>query len=116
MRDISLAIQTTVEGGTDKSRSGVACIRDLAGHGVGVSIHEGPSIPNFVHGREGREVLCAGMTLAIEPMTTLGSPYTRRCPVDNWGARTVDGKWSAHFEHTVLLTPEGPEILTEVDV
>ncbi|MBD3175973.1 MAG: type I methionyl aminopeptidase [Armatimonadia bacterium] len=112
VRDISSAIQKAVEGGTTGSKTGMMCIRDLAGHGVGAAIHEGPSIPNYVHRGEGKLTLSEGMTLAIEPMTTMGSPYTKRCPVDNWGARTVDGKWSAHYEHTVLVTKTGGDVLT----
>lgn len=112
VRDISEAIQKAVEGSISASSTGMRCIRDLAGHGVGCAVHEEPSIPNYVHRGEGKLALRAGMTLAIEPMTTYGQPYTRRCPIDNWAARTVDGEWSAHFEHTVLITEAGPEVLT----
>jgi methionyl aminopeptidase len=114
VRDISAVIQRTVEGGTSVSTTGMRCIRDLAGHGVGASVHEGPSIPNYVHRGEGRLLLREGMTLAIEPMTTFGEPYTKRCAIDHWGACTVDGEWSAHYEHTVLVTTSGPEVLTAV--
>lgn len=102
--DISRAIQAHVEG------HGFSVVRDLVGHGVGLSMHEPPEIPNF--GRAGAgEKIKPGMTLAIEPMVNLGERYTRTLD-DGWTVVTVDGLPSAHFEHTVLTTAKGPEILT----
>ena len=102
--DISNAVQTYIE-----SR-GLSIVREFVGHGVGRSMHEEPQIPNY--GRKGKgSKLKAGMTLAIEPMVNLGSPKVRVLP-DGWTAVTLDGKPSAHFEHTVLITNNGPEILT----
>lgn len=102
--DISNAIQTYVE-----SR-GFSVVRDMVGHGVGESMHEPPQIPNF--GRKGTlEKIKPGMTLAIEPMVNMG---THRIDTlnDGWTIVTADRKPSAHFEHTVLTTETGPEILT----
>ena len=102
--DISNAVQTYIE-----SR-GLAIVRDFVGHGVGRSMHEEPQIPNY--GRKGRgEKLKPGMTLAIEPMVNLGTPSVRVLS-DGWTAVTLDSKPSAHFEHTVLISEDGPEILT----
>ncbi len=102
--DISNAVQRYVE-----SR-GLSIVRDFVGHGVGVSMHEEPQIPN--HGKKGKgPKLKAGMTLAIEPMVNLGAPGVR-VTSDGWTAVTIDGKPSAHFEHTVLITQNGAEILT----
>jgi len=102
--DISSAIQTYVEG------HGFSVVRDLVGHGVGVSMHEPPEIPNF--GRPGTgDRIKPGMTLAIEPMVNLGGFQTRTLS-DGWTVVTADGLPSAHFEHTVLTTGKGPEILT----
>ncbi len=102
--DISHAIQTFVEA------RGLGVVRDLVGHGVGRSMHEEPQIPNF--GRRGAgERIRPGMTLAIEPMVTMGS-YRVKTLADGWTVVTVDGKPAAHFEHTVLTTERGPEILT----
>lgn len=112
VRDISAAIQAAVEDRQAPGRPRMACIRDLAGHGVGLSVHEAPSVANFADDTGGRMKLREGMTLAIEPMSSLGAAFTQRCPVDNWGMRTIDGSWSAHFEHTVLITREGPDVLT----
>ncbi len=103
--DISHEIQTFVE-----SR-GYSVVRAFVGHGVGRDLHEEPQIPNF--GPPGRgPVLRAGMTLAIEPMVNEGS-YKVVILDDGWTARTVDGKLSAHFEHTVLVTKDAPRILTK---
>ena len=102
--DISNAVQTYIE-----SR-GLAVVRDFVGHGVGRSMHEEPQIPNYGRKGEGKK-LKPGMTLAIEPMVNLGTPGIRVL-CDGWTAITVDGKPSAHFEHTVLINEDGPEILT----
>ena len=102
--DISYAVQRFVE-----SRR-LSVVRDFVGHGVGRSMHEKPEIPNF--GRKGKgDKLAPGMTLAIEPMVNLGKAGVK-FDADGWTARTQDGKPSAHFEHTVLITEDGPEILT----
>jgi len=105
--DISHAIQDYVEA------NGFSVIRELSGHGVGVQLHEEPAIPNF--GRPGKGIrLVAGMTLAIEPMVNLGS-YEVWTDKNGWTVKTKDGKPSAHFEHTVLVTDSAPEILTELN-
>ncbi|MGH7996757.1 MAG: type I methionyl aminopeptidase [Opitutaceae bacterium] len=104
--DISNTIQTYVEG------NGLSVVRDMVGHGVGVAMHEPPEIPNF--GRPGAgERIRPGMTLAIEPMVNLGG-YPTRTLTDGWTVVTADGSPSAHFEHTVLTTAKGPEILTQI--
>ena len=102
--DISAAIQGFVEG------NGFSVVRDMVGHGVGVEMHEPPEIPNF--GRHGTGPrIKPGMTLAIEPMVNLGG-YRTKTLGDGWTVVTADGSPSAHFEHTVLTTGRGPEILT----
>jgi len=102
--DIASAIQTYVEA------HGFSVVRDMVGHGVGVAMHEPPEIPNF--GRKGTgEKIKPGMTFAIEPMVNLGG-YRTKALSDGWTIVTADGSASAHFEHTVLTTDNGPEILT----
>jgi len=102
--DISHAIQTHVES------HGFGIVRDMVGHGVGLSMHEEPQIPNF--GKPGKgDLIKPGMTLAIEPMVNLGG-YKTKTLADGWTVVTADGSPSAHFEHTVLTTERGPEILT----
>jgi len=102
--DVSNAIQRHVEG------NGFSVVREMVGHGVGVRMHEPPEIPNF--GRRGTgDRIRPGMTLAIEPMVNAGSHRTKTLP-DGWTVVTEDGSLSAHFEHTVLTTDQGPEILT----
>jgi methionyl aminopeptidase len=97
-------VQTYVEA------NGFSVVRDMVGHGVGVSMHEPPEIPNF--GRKGSgDKIKAGMTFAIEPMVNMGN-YRTKTLSDGWTIVTADGSPSAHFEHTVLTTDEGPEILT----
>ena len=102
--DISATIQQFVEG------HGFSVVRDMVGHGVGVSMHEPPEIPNFGRKNTGDKIR-AGMTLAIEPMVNLGAFKTKTLS-DGWTVVTADGSPSAHFEHTVLTTEHGPEILT----
>lgn len=102
--DVSHAIQGVVEG------AGFSVIRSLVGHGVGRHYHEDPHIPNF--GEPGRGPrLSEGMTIAIEPMITAGASDVLVME-DGWTIRTQDGSMSAHFEHTVAITPDGPRILT----
>jgi methionyl aminopeptidase len=104
--DISLAVQTFVES------HGFSVVREMVGHGVGQSMHEEPQIPNFVDRKRNRtDEIRPGMTLAIEPMVNLGAAAVRTL-ADGWTVVTADGKPSAHFEHTVLTTDSGPEILT----
>ena len=106
LSDISHAVQTVVEG------QGFAVIREFVGHGIGRSLHEDPQIPNF--GPPGRgPVLQAGMTMAIEPMTSSGS-WRVRILGDGWTAVTQDGSLAAHFEHTVALTDKGVVVLSRL--
>ncbi|MCA9763899.1 MAG: type I methionyl aminopeptidase [Gemmatimonadetes bacterium] len=102
--DIGHAVQTVAEA------AGYGVVRELVGHGIGTRFHEEPQVPNF--GVPGRgPTLKAGMTIAIEPMITIGDPATKTLS-DKWTVVTKDGTWSAHFEHTVAITAEGPAILT----
>src|SRR4029078_8334743 len=101
--DISRAIQNYVEG------NGFSVVREFVGHGVGRSMHEEPQIPNFVE-KKSSPKLRAGMTLAIEPMVNAGKPEVKILN-DGWTVVTKDGSLSAHFEHTVLITENEPEIL-----
>ncbi|HVT39990.1 MAG TPA: type I methionyl aminopeptidase [Gemmatimonadaceae bacterium] len=102
--DIGAAIEGAVVDG------GFVVVRDLVGHGVGHLMHEEPQVPN--HGKPKRGMkLVAGLTLAVEPMVNAGSPNTRTLG-DKWTVVTADGSRSAHFEHTVAVTAEGPRVLT----
>lgn len=104
--DIGSAVQRYCE-----SR-GYGVVRDFTGHGVGKAIHEDPPVPNF--GTPGRGArLLPGMTIAIEPMINEGSGAVKVLP-DGWTVKTRDGKLSAHFEHTVAVTTDGPVILTQI--
>lgn len=102
--DVSSAVQRVLVKG------GYGIVRDLVGHGVGHHLHEEPDIPNFGFAGSG-PVLKAGMTIAIEPMATLGT-HAVTLDDDQWTIRTADGSLAAHFEHTVLITERGYEILT----
>jgi len=102
--DIGHSIQTVVEGG------GFSVVRSLVGHGVGRAYHEDPQIPNFGAPGRGPELL-PGMTLAIEPMINAGGPEVVM-HADEWSISSADGSLSAHFEHTVAVTEEGPRVLT----
>lgn len=102
--DISHAIQSYVES------KGYSVVREYVGHGIGRNMHEDPQVPNF--GLPGRGVrLREGMTLAIEPMVNEGT-YEVHVLDNNWTVVTADGKLSAHYENTIAITPDGPEILT----
>jgi methionyl aminopeptidase len=106
LSDISHAVQAVVEG------AGFGVIREFVGHGIGRSLHEDPQIPNF--GPPGRgPTLQVGMTLAIEPMTSMGS-WQVRILQDGWTAVTQDGSYAAHFEHSVALTENGVLILSRL--
>ncbi len=103
--DVGAAVQEHVEA------AGFSVVRDFVGHGIGTQLHEEPQIPNFGsrgHGAKLRE----GMVLAIEPMVNYGKPEAKVLG-DKWTAVTVDGSYSAHFEHCVAVTKNGPMILTE---
>ena len=102
--DIGAAVQQVVE------RAGFSVVRELVGHGIGTEFHEEPQVPNYGKPKR-REKLVPGLTIAIEPMVNVGSPGTRTLP-DRWTIVTVDGKRSAHFEHTVAITENGPRVLT----
>lgn len=102
--DISAAIQTYVES------HGYSVVREYVGHGVGAAMHEAPEIPNYGHPGRGPRLL-RGMTLAIEPMVNAGSAAIRQMN-DGWTVKTLDGKWAAHYENTILITDGEPEILT----
>ncbi len=106
LRRVSAAVQNYVEA------AGFSVVRKYVGHGIGLKFHEEPQIPNFVEkGRNGGVILKPGMTLAIEPMVNAGGYETATC-ADGWTVVTADGSKSAHFEHTILVTDEGAEILT----
>lgn len=105
--DISAAVQSYVEA------RGYSVVRQYVGHGVGTSLHEAPEVPNF--GTAGHGVrLVSGMTIAIEPMVNAGSYGVKVLP-DGWTVLTSDGSLSAHFEHTVAITDNGPQIMTVCD-
>jgi methionyl aminopeptidase len=85
-------------------------VRDLVGHGIGTGFHEDPQVPNYGKPKRGVR-LQTGLTIAIEPMVNVGMPATRTMP-DRWTVVSVDGTRSAHFEHTIAITENGPRILT----
>jgi methionyl aminopeptidase len=106
LSDIGHAVQTRAE------RDGYSVVRVFAGHGIGRRLHEPPWIPNY--GKAGRGPrLLPGMVFAIEPMVDAGGPDVRMLD-DEWTAVTADGSLSAHFEHTILITDHGPEVLTRI--
>lgn len=108
--DIGAAIQRFIRG----TNKGYGIVREYTGHGIGREFHE---LPQIVHvGKEGTgELFRPGMTFTIEPMINLGTANTLLSPLDGWTVTTADGKWSAQWEHTVLVTEQGVEILTTVD-
>lgn len=102
--DIGHSIQQYVE------QQGYSVVRQFVGHGIGTNLHEAPEVPNY--GIPGRGIrLMPGMTLAIEPMVNVGN-YDVKVMPDGWTVLTKDGSLSAHFEHTIVITPDGPQILT----
>jgi methionyl aminopeptidase len=102
--DIGHAVESTV------APEGYAVLRDYTGHGIGRAMHEAPDVPN--HGRPGRgRPLKAGMVLAVEPMVVAGSPDVVELD-DGWTVVTVDGSRACHWEHTIAITDDGPEVLT----
>lgn len=105
--DIGAAVEAVLQAGK------LGIIRDMVGHGVGLEMHMGPDVPNY--GRKGSgKLLEPGDTIAIEPMATLGGERVYTDPDDQWTILTKDGSLAAHFEHTVLITEDGAEILTQL--
>lgn len=102
--DIGAAVQGVVEA------AGFTVVRDLVGHGIGTTFHEEPQVPNYGKPKR-KEKLVPGLTIAIEPMVNAGGPATRTL-ADKWTIVTMDGSRSAHFEHTVAITADGPRVLT----
>ena len=107
VQDISAAVQRTTE------EAGFSVVRSLVGHGIGRSMHEDPQVPNFGEPGHG-PLLQPGMTLAIEPMINAGSPDVWMAE-DRWSISTDDNSLSAHFEHTVAITDNGPLVLTRAE-
>ena len=105
IEDISAAVEDVAE------PHGFGIIRQFVGHGIGTEMHEEPQVPNYRTGRRGRK-LEPGLCLAIEPMFTLGD-YRAHVLDDDWTVSTVDGSLAAHFEHSIAMTDNGPEILTD---
>jgi len=106
LSDLSVAVQDTVE------RAGFGIVRDFVGHGIGRALHEDPLIPNYGLPHQGPR-LRPGMVLAIEPMVTMGH-YAVEVLADGWTAVTQDRSLAAHFEHTVAITEDGPDVLTRM--
>ena len=106
LSDVSAAIQTLA----DEHHFGI--VREFCGHGIGRALHEDPPVLNYVQSGKGPKVK-PGLVIAIEPMINLGSEKVKVLE-DGWTVVTLDGRPSAHFEHTIAVTPEGPEILTRV--
>jgi methionyl aminopeptidase len=104
LHDIGRAVAGVAE------KAGFSVVREYTGHGIGTAMHEDPSVPNFYPGTPG-PVLKPGMVLAVEPMVNVGGAATREL-ADGWSVVTEDGSLSAHFEHTIVVTDHGPEVLT----
>jgi methionyl aminopeptidase len=104
MSDIGHAVQTVAEG------AGFSVVREYVGHAIGTAMHEKPEVPNYGPPGKGPR-LRSGNVFAVEPMVNLGSPATRLLD-DGWTVKTADGSLSAHFEHTIAITDDGPEVLT----
>jgi methionyl aminopeptidase len=107
LHDIGAAVQTVAEG------AGFSVVREYVGHAIGTAMHEEPQVPNYWPGRPGPR-LRTGMVFAVEPMVNAGGPETRLLD-DGWSVVTADGSLSAHFEHTIAVTEQGPEVLTVPD-
>jgi methionyl aminopeptidase len=107
LSDISHAVQQVVEG------AGFSVVREYVGHGIGRSMHEDPQIPNYGLPGRGPE-LRPGLVVAVEPMVTMGD-WKTRVLADDWTVVTADGSLAAHFEHTIAVTEDGPEVLTARD-
>jgi methionyl aminopeptidase len=107
LHDIGLAVQTVAEG------AGFSVVREYVGHAIGTAMHEDPQVPNYWPGRPG-PVLKTGMVFAVEPMVNAGGPETVQLD-DGWSVVTADRSLSAHFEHTIAVTDDGPEVLTLPD-
>ena len=104
--DLSGAIQRYVE------RSGFSVVREYVGHGIGTRMHEAPEIPNYVEPKAGRPRFLRGMTIAVEPMVNAGGAGVLVMP-DGWTVKTADGRLSAHYENSILITDGEPELLTD---
>ena len=104
LHEIGRAVQTVAE------KAGFSVVREYVGHAIGTAMHEDPQVPNYWPGRPG-PVMRSGMVFAIEPMVNAGGPGTRLLD-DGWSVVTADGSLSAHFEHTIVVTEDGPEVLT----
>ena len=104
LSDIGHAVQTVAEG------AGFSVVREYVGHAIGTAMHEEPNVPNYWPRTPGPK-LKVGMVYAVEPMVNVGSPETRMLD-DGWSILTVDGSLSAHFEHTIAITDDGPEVFT----
>ncbi len=107
LHEIGRAVQDVAE------KSGFSVVREYVGHAIGTAMHEEPSVPNYWPGRPG-PVLKPGMVFAVEPMVNAGGPGTVTMD-DGWTVKTADGSLSAHFEHTIVVTDDGPEVLTTPD-
>lgn len=107
LHDIGKAVQTVAEG------AGYSVVREYVGHGIGTHMHEEPAVPNYWPGTPGPK-LKAGMVFAVEPMVNAGSATTKVLS-DRWSVVTADGRLSAHFEHTIAVTDDGPEVFTLAD-
>lgn len=106
--DLSGAIQKYVES------NGFSVVREYVGHGIGSKMHEAPEVPNYVEPRMGRPRFLRGMTIAVEPMVNAGGAAVKLMP-DGWTVKTADGRLSAHYENTILITDGEPELLTDPD-
>jgi methionyl aminopeptidase len=107
LNDVGLAVQEVAEG------AGFSVVREYVGHAIGTDMHEEPQVPNYWPGTPGPK-LKTGMVFAVEPMVNIGGPATRTLD-DGWGVVTADGSLSAHFEHTIAVTDDGPEVFTLAD-
>ncbi|MFZ0667523.1 MAG: type I methionyl aminopeptidase [Acidimicrobiales bacterium] len=104
LHDVGRAVQQVAEA------AGFTVVREYVGHGIGTKMHEDPAVPNYWPGTPG-PLLKSGMVFAVEPMVNVGGPETKQLD-DGWSVVTADGSLSAHFEHTIAVTDNGPEVLT----